>query len=68
MRSEEYLLLAEIQYWQEMISTRKRLLPRREIEKMVRSQAQARNRLRSFRESLSPGHGTGPDASSLFAD
>lgn len=66
MRSEEYLLLAEIEYWQEVIATRKRILSKRAIDEMVRSQVQAKRKLISLREPPYPCNGSSPEAMPVF--
>ena len=68
MRSEEYLLLAEIEYWQEMIETRKCFLSRRAIDEMVQSQAQAKRRLTSLREKYQHGLDPVPAVAPVFAN
>ncbi len=68
MRSEEYLLLAEIEYWQEMIETRKCFLSRRAIDEMVQSQAQAKRRLASLREKSNRRRDYMPDVTPVFAN
>ena len=68
MRSEEYLLLAEIEYWQEMIESRKNFLSRRAIDEMVQSQAQAKRKLTSLRDMNYPGLDPVPDLVPVFAN
>ncbi len=50
MTSEEYLLLAEIEYWREMIESRKKILTREALSRMAWSQSQAVKKLDSIRE------------------
>jgi hypothetical protein len=49
MGSEEYLLLAEIEYWREMIESRKKILSGEALAQMAWLQSQAMTRLEAAR-------------------